>query len=83
MDGFHLSRAQLDAMPDPVEAHARRGAPWTFDADAFVDCVRRMQSGQDTLTVPSFDHRVGDPVPDSIMVSERVMLARYMDASQA
>jgi pantothenate kinase len=26
MDGFHLTRAQLDAMPDPKEAHRRRGA---------------------------------------------------------
>jgi len=26
MDGFHLTRAQLDKMPDPKLAHARRGA---------------------------------------------------------
>ena len=26
MDGFHLYRRQLDAMPDPAEAHRRRGA---------------------------------------------------------
>jgi len=26
MDGFHLYRSQLDAMPDPAEAHRRRGA---------------------------------------------------------
>ncbi len=25
MDGFHLYRAQLDALPDPAEAHRRRG----------------------------------------------------------
>jgi hypothetical protein len=25
MDGFHLYRRQLDAMPDPAEAHRRRG----------------------------------------------------------
>ena len=26
MDGFHLYRRQLDALPDPAEAHRRRGA---------------------------------------------------------
>jgi pantothenate kinase len=39
MDGFHYTRAQLDASPDPIAAHARRGAPWTFDAGAFVAAV--------------------------------------------
>ncbi|EFJ45838.1 hypothetical protein VOLCADRAFT_105729 [Volvox carteri f. nagariensis] len=43
MDGFHFYRWELDAMPDPVEAHARRGAPWTFDAAKFVDAVRRVR----------------------------------------
>lgn len=36
MDGYHLRRAQLDSMPNAKEAHARRGAPWTFDGAAFV-----------------------------------------------
>ena len=39
MDGYHYTRAQLDAFPDPAAAHDRRGAPWTFDADAFVAAV--------------------------------------------
>ena len=29
MDGFHLPKAVLRAMPDPDAAFARRGAPWT------------------------------------------------------
>ncbi|KAI4714598.1 hypothetical protein J4E89_000279 [Alternaria sp. Ai002NY15] len=40
MDGFHLSRQQLDAMPDPDSAHARRGAAFTFDGDSFYSLVR-------------------------------------------
>ncbi|KAE8228830.1 hypothetical protein CF326_g6223 [Tilletia indica] len=32
MDGWHLTRAQLEAMPDPKLAKDRRGAEWTFDA---------------------------------------------------
>lgn len=70
MDGFHYYRRELDAMPDPKEAHARRGAPWTFDAAKFVEAVRRVrQAGeQEVVLVPSFDHGVGDPVEDDIAI---------------
>ena len=30
-------------MPDPAAAHARRGAPWTFDAAAFLACLRAVR----------------------------------------
>ncbi|KAI9592566.1 P-loop containing nucleoside triphosphate hydrolase protein [Syncephalis fuscata] len=32
MDGFHLTKEQLRAMPDPELAFRRRGSVWTFDA---------------------------------------------------
>ena len=35
MDGYHYTRQQLDAFEDPVMAHKRRGAHFTFDAEAF------------------------------------------------
>ena len=72
MDGYHLSRAQLSAMPDPEVAHARRGAEWTFDASAFVSLVRNLrrplapESG--TVYAPSFDHAVKDPIHDDIPI---------------
>ena len=67
MDGFHFSKKQLDAMPDPAAAHARRGAPFTFDAAAFVSCVRRARCTPDgVLRAPSFDHAAGDPMPDGV-----------------
>jgi pantothenate kinase len=48
-------------------AYARRGAPWTFNVQAFVDAVRRIkQQGQAAL--PSFDHGVGDPIENDIMI---------------
>ena len=76
MDGFHLSRAQLDALPNAAEAHARRGAPWTFDAEAFVGTVRTLSSSAATVLAPSFDHSVGDPVPNaiSILPTHRVVI---------
>lgn len=45
MDGFHYFKHQLDTMPDPRVAHARRGAEWTFDASAFVTCLRQLKTG--------------------------------------
>lgn len=43
LDGWHLTRAQLDAMPDPAEARARRGAHWTFDARGYAAFVRELR----------------------------------------
>ena len=42
--GFHFTRAHLNAMPDPEEAHARRGAPWTFDAQRFVAAIQQIRA---------------------------------------
>lgn len=65
MDGYHFTRAELDAMPDPDLAHLRRGAPFTFDAERFVaDLVQARESG--TGRFPSFDHGAGDPVEGNI-----------------
>ncbi len=67
MDGFHYYRHELDAMPDPAEAHARRGAPFTFNAEKFVDALlaaKRKGKG----TFPGFDHGKGDPVEDEIQL---------------
>ena len=71
MDGFHLRRSELEAFPDPAEAFRRRGAPWTFDAAAFVEAVRMLGGGapRRELSFPGFDHGVGDPVPGAIRVS--------------
>ncbi|WP_298609155.1 hypothetical protein [uncultured Thiothrix sp.] len=69
MDGFHLSKAQLQAMPNPERAFARRGAPWTFDAVGFVAKIRDLKLGQGRkVTWPIFEHSVGDPVADAISV---------------
>ncbi|KAJ5907879.1 hypothetical protein N7495_000561 [Penicillium taxi] len=72
MDGYHLTRAQLAAMPDPGYAFARRGAAFTFDPDKFLSLVQALReptaSGAKTLYAPSFDHAVKDPVDDDIPI---------------
>ncbi|CAM8976653.1 unnamed protein product [Rhodiola kirilowii] len=68
MDGFHLYRRQLDAMEDPEEAHARRGAPWTFDPARMMNCLKDLRE-HGSVYAPSFDHGKGDPVEDDVFVS--------------
>ncbi|MEO0984550.1 MAG: uridine kinase [Cyanobacteria bacterium J06639_14] len=65
MDGYHYYRRQLDAMDHPQEAHARRGAPFTFDAQRLVEELREARH-RGTGTFPSFDHNNGDPVEADI-----------------
>ncbi|KAI1497806.1 P-loop containing nucleoside triphosphate hydrolase protein [Biscogniauxia marginata] len=73
MDGFHLTRAQLSAMPDPAHAHARRGAEFTFDGAAFLALARavreqRLASSAPAILAPSFDHAVKDPRDGDIAI---------------
>ncbi|HPE61665.1 MAG TPA: hypothetical protein PLB10_15140 [Thiolinea sp.] len=72
MDGFHLSRSQLAALPDPDAAFARRGAPWTFDAAGFVAKVAALRADAGMVKWPDFDHSVGDPEPDALQVGPAV-----------
>ncbi|KAI0406540.1 P-loop containing nucleoside triphosphate hydrolase protein [Xylaria palmicola] len=72
MDGYHLTRAQLSAMPDPATAHARRGAEFTFDGPAFLSLVRALRApltaASAAVFAPSFDHAVKDPRAGDIAV---------------
>lgn len=74
MDGFHLSKAQLRALPDPDAAFARRGAPWTFDSAAFVQRVKDIKHAYFTKDVlwPSFDHSLGDPLADDLTIHKDI-----------
>ncbi|BEI95703.1 hypothetical protein CcaverHIS631_0106520 [Cutaneotrichosporon cavernicola] len=67
LDGWHCSRAQLDASSDPEDAHWWRGAAHTFDKSgytAFVHALRQPTTAVSTpLPFPTFDHSVKDPAP--------------------
>ncbi|KAL1750935.1 P-loop containing nucleoside triphosphate hydrolase protein [Schizophyllum commune] len=69
LDGWHLTRAQLDAMSDPKLAHDKRGAHWTFDGNSYVAFVRALrQEPTGVITAPSFDHAVKDPTPHAVAI---------------
>jgi pantothenate kinase len=62
-DGWHLTRSQLDAFPDPKLAHDRRGIHWTFDGMAYLEYIKQLRtdsSGDNAvvITAPTFDHAV-------------------------
>jgi len=81
MDGYHLSRVQLDAMPDPTSAHQRRGAAFTFDGDSFLSLVKELRKPicpeSSTLFAPSFDHSLKDPVKDDIAIAPSVRIVIF------
>ncbi|KAJ5095295.1 hypothetical protein N7532_007586 [Penicillium argentinense] len=72
MDGYHYTRAQLSAMPDPTRAFSRRGAAFTFDGEKFLQLVQGLRepltSEAKKIYAPSFDHAVKDPVDDDIVI---------------
>lgn len=75
LDGFHHPRRVLDSMPNPQEAHIRRGAPWTFDVDATVEFVREVYqtaglpaNRRPLILAPSFDHALKDPKYNDVAV---------------
>ena len=77
MDGFHLTKAQLSAMPDPAAAFRRRGSPWTFDPAGLAHKLGQIRAqGTDAPAVswPGFEHDVGDPVADAVQVSSGTRL---------
>ncbi|KAL4819734.1 P-loop containing nucleoside triphosphate hydrolase protein [Aspergillus spinulosporus] len=83
MDGFHLPRSELDALPDEerTEAYIRRGAPWTFNVQAFVEFMKMLRAWADSdssssspdatagvLYAPTFSHSTKDPIPNSLVI---------------
>lgn len=81
MDGYHLTRAQLSAMPDPVVAHARRGAAFTFDDRSYYSLVKSLRAPlfpeSITFYAPSFDHAVKDPVENEIAIPPAIRILLF------
>ncbi|KAG9300394.1 hypothetical protein G9A89_010018 [Geosiphon pyriformis] len=73
MDGFHYPKSALDKFANPKEAHDRRGSHWTFDVEGLLVLTRNLRAKIDDeksleISAPSFDHAVGDPIPDDIKI---------------
>lgn len=62
MDGYHLPRAVLSD-----DGLARRGAPDTFDPEAFRNDLTRLRELRQGV-FPAFDHAAKDPKPGAVIV---------------
>lgn len=51
MDGFHYDNAVLE----PAGLLTRKGAPETFDAAGFAECVARLRIAREDVATPVFD----------------------------
>ncbi|TVY33292.1 putative uridine kinase [Lachnellula subtilissima] len=76
MDGFHLPRSTLDALPNKLEAYARRGASWTFDEKGVLKLINVLSKSRfetsDIIIAPTFDHAAKDPVDDGITITPAI-----------
>jgi len=75
MDGFHYYRHELDRFEDPVEAHRRRGAPFTFDAKRFIDTLAKVKEMKSRVLCPGFDHSVKDPEEEKIVIDDNIQVS--------
>ncbi len=74
MDGFHLTKERLRALPNPEEAFRRRGAPWTFDPAALALRLQSLRQSDRPVPWPGFQHEVGDPIEAAWVVPQSVRL---------
>ena len=71
MDGFHMSNEDLVRLG----RRDRKGAPDTFDADAYITMLHRLRHQKsDVVTAPRYDRAASAPVPDAIAVDPDVAL---------
>lgn len=70
MDGFHLAQVELRRL-DRTE---RKGAPDTFDANGYVNLVRRLAAGGETVYAPEFRREIEEPIAGAVPVPADVPL---------
>lgn len=68
MDGFHMKQAKLEA----AELEAFKGAPHTFEAEAFVKTLTQLKSARHEMAVPGYSRKIEDVIPDAFHISGNV-----------
>jgi pantothenate kinase len=72
MDGFHMLNDDLVRLG----RRDRKGAPDTFDANAYIALLQRIrhQGADEIVTAPRYDRAASAPVPDAITIEPDVSL---------
>ncbi|MGH3858615.1 nucleoside/nucleotide kinase family protein [Actinokineospora sp.] len=66
MDGFHLAQSELDRLGRAD----RKGAPDTFDADGYVDLLRRLRTNTDKIVyAPEFRREIEDSIACAVPIT--------------
>jgi pantothenate kinase len=82
MDGFHYSRSQLKAMGEEStnnnaftydELLARRGAPWTFDADGCINAFT-MARINGYANLPIYCRKQSDPISHGVQLHSQTKI---------
>ena len=74
MDGYHYSRAELQRMGESTDIEytydqllARRGAPWTFDAEGCIDAFKKARQLKEAY-LPIYSRIKSDPINDGVQL---------------
>ncbi|MGH8795127.1 MAG: nucleoside/nucleotide kinase family protein [Stackebrandtia sp.] len=71
LDGFHLSNAQLDRL----DVRGRKGAPFTFDVDGYLELLHRLRRDLSSpIYVPDYDRVLHEPIAARHVIWPRTRL---------
>lgn len=68
MDGFHMKHAKLEAMGQTDF----KGAPHTFEGEAFVAFLARLKAATGPVSGPGYSRKIEDTVEDAFTVAAEV-----------
>lgn len=68
MDGFFMMQAKLEA----EELVAHKGAPHTFEGEAFVQLLKTLKITKGPVSVPGYSRRLEDVVPNAFTIAGNV-----------
>ncbi|MDB5621475.1 MAG: nucleoside/nucleotide kinase family protein [Devosia sp.] len=68
MDGFHMRHAKLEALGQ-VE---RKGAPHTFEGEAFVNFLHQLKTATETISGPGYSRKIEDVVDNAFAIGPEV-----------
>ena len=69
-DGFHLTNTQLEARG----LRDRKGAPETFDVDAFAELLDAVRAARDTVLYPVYDRALHEPAMSGCIDAQTLLV---------
>ncbi len=72
LDGFHFTNDYLETHSvrsgaEEVPLSSRKGAPESFDVEAFLDALQGLES-KPKVAMPRYDREIHDPVPNAVSI---------------